>query len=138
MRASRALIPRGLPDHRERKHEHYLYAVEFDDGIIKIGVTWNPQSRLASLWQFRQRAIVRHALAPVLYSYRGFAEGAALRAARKISPSLKPRGEWFAGLRFNEAAHCIRQAAGRHYDKNTRRAVPSKVGDERKTAGAEG
>jgi len=123
MKRALAPIPRGLPDHRNREHKNYLYAFEFADGTVKIGVTWNPQQRAGSVYTKHKRAIVRAYVAPVVDGYRTTAERAALASARKIAMLMPGETEIFVGLRFHEATHAIRQSAARLYDRRTGKAL---------------
>lgn len=105
-----------LPNHKVRVHEHYLYAFEFSDGTIKIGVTWNPRARAQSLGTAFRSRLVRAHIAPVVgRAHRHLAERAALIVARRISQTVRGCTERFAGLKFGEAKNAVAQMARREF-----------------------
>lgn len=104
-----------LPDHKTRLAPNYLYAFEFRNGRVKIGVTWNPKARAKTLAGVFRQQILRAHLAPFHGAYRGQAERSALASARRIGNVSAINTELFDGLKFGEASNLISQMARREY-----------------------
>lgn len=105
---------RHLPDHTATPKFQYLYVAEFSDGVVKIGVTWNPQARAAALQLASRRKIARVHAQPITgRSARHDAERVALARARQIGVTRGNSREFFDNLRFGEAVTIVSQIARR-------------------------
>lgn len=112
--------PKGYP-----VHGLYLYAVEFTDGVVKVGQTFSPRQRLA---QHRRAAMKRgaaicryHVSEPVAigwaYSDRDVARRAekeVVRRLARIGNVLPPFAECFTNTPFPIAAQLCDQCTAKH------------------------
>lgn len=96
----------------------WLYAAEFKDGVVKVGISRQPKTRRYSLQRERGVQIVRFHLSRS--PARGFATERYL--VHRLSGigslymrSKRPR-EWFVGLKFGEAKTLVNQIAPREID----------------------
>lgn len=112
--------------------DHFLYAVEFAGGLVKVGVTGSPRMRVQTLQSRLRRRVRRyavHALPDGLPPYS--AEAHALRTCAALATDSLGH-EMFAGLRFCEAVMAIRHAERRAH------AIPlNRSGGSRRCAPAE-
>lgn len=101
----------GLPNHSH--HADFLYAIEFADGAVKVGVTFSPRRRAAEVRRRYGKAISRVAAKRCAGSgqLRYRAEERALQTLRRIGVASKFSGEMFHGIKFGEAVNAIAQAA---------------------------
>jgi hypothetical protein len=117
--------PASLEAHRNWSRGRYLYAFEFNDGSVKVGVTGNPAARAQRLKVQFGRDIVRAHAAPCRgRSDSHFAERAALQIARRCGVQSKGNTELFYGLKFGAAVTVIKQMAAREYLSLSRYSFP--------------
>lgn len=101
----------ALPNHKSREFKCYLYAMEFSDGVVKVGCTWNPQARAAQLRRQRRKEIAKVSYVGLDGKRAWFrTERLALSICRRIA-SQTVGHEWFHGLHFGEATNAIKAAA---------------------------
>ena len=94
---------------------HWMYAVGFHDGRIKLGLSCKPRSRLIQHWIASEGAVAWTHLFR-RFSNRGRA-GAVERAALTLAAAASVRirlTETFRGLTRAEAMRCVRQAIAEH------------------------
>ncbi len=117
--------PDSLTPYRDWRSSRYLYAFEFNDGSVKVGVTGNPAMRAQRLKVQLSRDIVRAHAAPCCgRSDSHFAERAALQIARRCGVQSKANTELFYGLKFGDAVTAIKQMAHREYLSLSRHSFP--------------
>lgn len=104
-----------LPNQKTRTAPAYLYAVEFHDGTVKVGVTWNPAGRIARLQRKYRRCATRAHAAPHPKLHRHRAERAVIAACGRIGTAIVG-DELFTGVKFGEAANLVTQIARKHGD----------------------
>lgn len=105
----------GLPDHRTRAAPNYLYAIEFTDLTVKVGVTWNPRARASTIERALNKVTVRAIAVPFHGRWRQFAERDALRRLARIGSPRRECSELFVGVQFHEAANVLKQVARREF-----------------------
>lgn len=103
----------ALPDHRTRKADAYLYALQFKDGQIKVGVTWNPRGRAAQIATDTRGQIVNAAAFEYRHPWRGRAEAEALRRLRTMGNQSRRGCEWFEGMQFGAVCTLVEQISRR-------------------------
>ena len=103
----------ALPDHKSRKANAYIYALQFSDGQIKVGVTWNPRGRAAQIAADTRGQIVDAAAFEYHYQWRTRAEADVLCRLRIIGNQSRRGGEWFEGLHFGTVCTLIEQISRR-------------------------
>ena len=88
------------------KSTGHIYAVEYDDGIVKIGRTESPKKRMYSLTQYRGPHSIKKVYISGIIPHSRVAERLAMRG-------LKPceRAECF-DISFNEAVERVKAVAG--------------------------
>ena len=88
----------------------YLYAAEFKNGVIKIGITRSPRSRLMGL---------ATRFGPIARQYVGSKHACGYWAERQVYERLAGIGqvfrgrEWFVGVRFEIARQLVEQISNR-------------------------
>jgi hypothetical protein len=128
------VIP-GLPSHKEAhalRASKFLYALEFADGSVKIGVSGVPRARAIELTRQLGLQVVRGHAAPFYGNWHHAAERAALNVARRIAVTSKLHTELFHGLKFGEAATVVSQMARRKYGASL--VSPSQTAEGRRAA----
>jgi len=102
----------ALPEHSA--DTHFIYALEFRDGTVKIGFTRTPRLRARKV-QEKHKGVVVKATAVAVESkgVRYVAERHALEIASRIGVHPGKSKEVFHGLKFGEAVTALRQAARR-------------------------
>jgi hypothetical protein len=93
---------------------HQLYAIEFANGLIKVGVSYRPQYRLQELQRKYRSKVRRMHSAHHLQGRNSYvAERALLNRVARIAVPIG--GERFAFLGFGEAVTLVDQIARRNY-----------------------
>jgi hypothetical protein len=129
MKRQRNPLSAALPDHKTTKGD-YLYAVEFHDGSVKIGVTWNPSARVPALCgHYRRRAVKAHATLITGKAFRHDVERKVLERCRVLAQPLVGK-ELFAGLHYGSAVTLIEQMARRDFARSF--ICPSRTKEARK------
>lgn len=108
-------VIQALPDHKRRVAPNYLYAVQFSDGLLKVGVTKNPVNRVGALQCQRKRRVVRAEAVGFSGGYRHAAERDALVRLRRMGVADKSGTEVFWCVSFGAAVNVLRQVARRKY-----------------------
>lgn len=94
----------GLPNPRAGQMPHFLYAVEFIGGVVKVGVTWNPRSRVIAL-QLRNGRVQRAAcVALPVRCHRHLQERRLIDRVAAIAAPVAGRREFFTGVSFDAVA----------------------------------
>lgn len=106
----------ALPVHRMPKSLDYLYAIQFKDGRIKIGVTWNPRARASALAAQFRAEVVRAVAVEYRGRFRQAAEADALCRIRGMALSVRGYTELFSGLTFGSAQTLLQQICRRNFD----------------------
>lgn len=79
----------------QRAGRHYIYAVCFVGGVVKIGKTYNPRGRVTDHWKTAEGQVLwAHVFEGGTEGYGRAAEAAALEAMEKIAARIN-RSEWF-------------------------------------------
>lgn len=101
---------RHLPVSAPSGDGYHLYAVRFEDGLVKIGLTGNPRCRALRL-QFAQQQLIAEIVIHQLPAgaHRHDEERSALLRAHAIARPISGR-EWFRGLPFADAVRAIEAA----------------------------
>jgi hypothetical protein len=93
---------------------HQLYAMEFANGLIKVGVSYRPHMRRLELQRKYKTRITRmHAVHHVQDRCSYVAERALINRMRRMSVSVA--SEIFAFVSFGAAANLVTQIARREY-----------------------
>lgn len=89
----------------------FIYAVGFEDGITKIGMTLSPRERVMAHWRTIGRRLAwAHLFSPILDPARcGEIERQALRNCAAVGKRIL-RTESFEGLPREAALRCVRAA----------------------------
>jgi hypothetical protein len=94
-----------------------LYAVQFSNGMVKVGVTRYPRSRLLTHRSRAQRQFGAHVTAWRLVSTSAIsgyqAERKLLIALGVLGTPVKNAGEFFLGVRFRHAVTLMRRIASK-------------------------
>lgn len=95
---------------------HWLYAAQFRDGVVKVGISKRPSERRRQLCRERRCGVVRFHRSSCKVS--GFVAereliGRLSRICNVAGVSKKPR-EWFLDLKFGAAATMVEQVARRY------------------------
>lgn len=99
-----------LPNYKTRQFEKYLCAVQFSDGVVKVGCTWSPQQRLRQLRTALKRDVTRVAWVGLSRGHWHARECVTLAICRRLSAKTIGH-EWFHGLHFGEVANAIKAVA---------------------------
>lgn len=95
------------PDHRSGRH--FLYAVGFHGGVVKVGRTHNPRARLKAHWSKVDGEVEwAHVFEGGSDRYARLAEHRALEALKKVAKQIN-RSEWF---RFDDKATVLNVVRG--------------------------
>lgn len=101
-----AVIPRGF--------DGCVYAAELGNGLVKVGFSANPRTRMTSLSKYARRvfgvSLQRfHVGANLPKRVAARAETNTLRRLNRIATPLAGTKEYFAGLRFGDAVNLVNQ-----------------------------
>lgn len=107
----------SLPSHRDGGT--FLYALEFSNGVVKIGRSFKPRCRARQIELKHGLCVTRCNAQWHNARTLHLAERAALKRAAAIAEPIKGHGEFFRGLPFDAAIELIQEAAAQKHCRPT-------------------
>lgn len=96
---------------------HHLYAAEFANGLVKVGVSYRPAHRRVELQRRYGHPVVRMVAIPREQDRNHYvAESELLNRLRRIACSVER--ELFASVEFGAAATLVQQMARRAFPRS--------------------
>jgi hypothetical protein len=120
--------------------EHYLYAIEWSNGVVKVGRTYSPRNRMAQHLAQVKGAVqmVRYEVALVNGTHSHLHEADVLtRLSRIGGVPLPGTTESFVGVCYGQALTLIRQVVAREYVEASRWGVVNYKAPPRRVEGAD-